>query len=220
MATLSDADLDLLSAYLDGMLSADERARVEQRLEHEPALRAACADLRRIITALHELPALQPRRSLAVDAAHPRIRRALPWRWLRPLQYAGSLALVIMAVLGVTLAGVPANQSPLAMNLAAPALPAAGEATAEDGAPFAAAAPADDDAARSRSTEQAPAGDAVAGAAPPADESSELLATGAQAAPPTADAPVVVRLGLGLAALVVLAALIATAARAVLARSR
>lgn len=219
MATLSDADLDLLSAYLDGMLSADERARVEQRLEHEPALRAACADLRRIITALHELPALQPRRSLAVDAAHPRIRRALPWRWLRPLQYAGSLALVIMAVLGVTLAGVPANQSPLAMNLAAPALPAAGEATAEDGAPFAAAAPAGD-AARSRSTEQAPAGDAVAGAAPPADGSGELLAGGAQVAPRAADPPVMTHLGLGLAGLIALAALVATTMRAILVRSR
>ncbi|MBU6334199.1 MAG: zf-HC2 domain-containing protein [Chloroflexi bacterium] len=219
MATLSDADLDLLSAYLDGMLPADERARVEQRLEHEPALRAACADLRRIITALHELPALQPRRSLAVDAAHPRIRRALPWRWLRPLQYAGSLALVIMAVLGVTLAGVPANQSPLAMNLAAPALPAAEEATAEGGAPFAAAAPADD-AARSRSTEQAPAGDAVAGAAPPADGSGELLAGGAQVAPRAADPPVMTHLGLGLAGLIALAALVATTMRAILVRSR
>ena len=219
MATLSDADLDLLSAYLDGMLSADERARVEQRMEREPALRMACGELRRIIVTLRELPALQPQRSLAIDAAHPRIRRALPWRWLRPLQYAGGLAMLVIALLGVTLAGTPSNQ-PLAMNLAAPALPAPNEDAAEDGAPLAAAALAGDDAGRARGTEREPAGDAVAEAAPPADGSGELLATGAQAAPPPADAPVVVRLGLGLAALVVLAALIATAARAVLARSR
>ena len=218
MATIPDTDIELLSAYLDGMLSAEERARVAQRLEREPALRAAYDDVRRITTLLHELPAPRPRRSFTLDARMPRVRRALPWRWLRPLQYAGGAAMLIVMLLGITLATTPLNQ-PLAMNLAAPALPES-EDSAPAAAPLAAAAPVEDAAsARARGADEAPE---AGGSAPLGDEPDDLLAAGAQVIPSStpAEPPIAWYLALGLAGLVVLGALTATVVRAMLVRRR
>src|SRR3989338_8072522 len=53
-------DLDRLSAYLDGQLSASEKARLEARLRSEADLREALDGLRRGQTALRGLPAPPP----------------------------------------------------------------------------------------------------------------------------------------------------------------
>ncbi|MFQ3646590.1 MAG: hypothetical protein SNJ80_06625 [Anaerolinea sp.] len=58
MADLTDIDYELLSAYLDEMLSADERAALEARLRAEPELRAALDDLRVVQQAVASLPVM------------------------------------------------------------------------------------------------------------------------------------------------------------------
>lgn len=58
MADLTDIDYELISAYLDEMLSADERAALEARLHVEPALRAALDDLRVVKEAVSSLPVM------------------------------------------------------------------------------------------------------------------------------------------------------------------
>lgn len=58
MADLTDIDYELLSAYLDEMLSADERAALEARLLAEPTLRAALDDLRVVQQAVASLPVM------------------------------------------------------------------------------------------------------------------------------------------------------------------
>ncbi len=58
MADLTDIDYELISAYLDEMLSADERAALEARLHVEPALRAALGDLRVVQQAVASLPVM------------------------------------------------------------------------------------------------------------------------------------------------------------------
>jgi len=50
-------EYELLSAYLDGELTADERARVEQLLAGDPAARRQLDELRTLSHALHALPA-------------------------------------------------------------------------------------------------------------------------------------------------------------------
>jgi hypothetical protein len=52
-------DLESLSAYLDGELTAPELARLQARLEAEPALKAALDELRATSQAVRSLPALR-----------------------------------------------------------------------------------------------------------------------------------------------------------------
>lgn len=53
---LSQRDLELLSAYLDGQLSRRQTRRLEARLEQEPALRIELDELRATVQHLHALP--------------------------------------------------------------------------------------------------------------------------------------------------------------------
>jgi len=64
---LNDADLELLSAYIDSQLTSAARAACEERLRHEPALRVALDELRATIVLLHELEPAKPPRSFALD---------------------------------------------------------------------------------------------------------------------------------------------------------
>ena len=52
---LNDADLELLSAYIDHQLGDGERAALERRLGQEPALRGALDELRATVALLHDL---------------------------------------------------------------------------------------------------------------------------------------------------------------------
>ncbi len=53
---MNNQDLDLLSAYLDGQLSASEAARLESRLRADPQLEATLAELRAARKLLRALP--------------------------------------------------------------------------------------------------------------------------------------------------------------------
>jgi hypothetical protein len=63
----TDTDVELLSAYLDGMLTDSERAALEQRLAIDPALRRELAALRQTIDLIQALPALKAPRSFTLS---------------------------------------------------------------------------------------------------------------------------------------------------------
>src|SRR6266508_6470094 len=92
---LSDADLELLSAYIDNRLTADERAALEQRLRNEPALRGTLDDLRGTVTLLRGLPPLTPPRSFTLDPAAFAPRPSPLFGWLR---LGATLASVLLAL--------------------------------------------------------------------------------------------------------------------------
>lgn len=111
--TLTDYDYELLSAYLDGMLTAAERAALEARLQTEPLLRRELTALRRTVALVKEMPALKAPRNFTLDAAMvaaPVVQRPRrdPRRDPRIILFPAFSALaaaaaVIMMVFGVSL---------------------------------------------------------------------------------------------------------------------
>src|SRR5690349_2239103 len=98
---LNDTDLELLSAYIDQQLSADERAALERRLEQEPALRQALDELRATVGVLRELAPARPPRSFALDPRVVAPRRAWSFPWM---QFGSALvAVTLMLAFGFVL---------------------------------------------------------------------------------------------------------------------
>ncbi len=93
---LNDSDLELLSAYIDQQLTAADRATLEQRLEHEPALQLALEELRTTVGLLRELPAARPPRSFALDprSVAPKRSWSFPWMQLGSALIAATLLVV------------------------------------------------------------------------------------------------------------------------------
>lgn len=107
--TISERDLELLSAYLDGELSDPDRRALEQRLAAESDLRRALEELRLTVRLVSSLPPLKAPRSFALDPA--KYGKRVPW-WRRVvvsgavLQWSGALgtaASVIVIALGLAL---------------------------------------------------------------------------------------------------------------------
>ena len=99
---------ELLSAYLDGQLSAGERARLETRLAADPALRAELEALRHTVALVRDLPPVPIPRNFILPqtmAARPRpVRPPRPRRaWAAPLLTAATAFVSLLFV--VVLAG-------------------------------------------------------------------------------------------------------------------
>ncbi len=104
---------ELLSAYLDDELSAEERTRLEARLATDPALRDELDALRHTVALVRNLPTVPVPRNFILPqtsaTTHPRMtrrqpRRARPQRaWLAPLLTAATAIVSLLFV--VTLAG-------------------------------------------------------------------------------------------------------------------
>jgi hypothetical protein len=95
---------ELLSAYLDDQLSAEERARLEAQLATDPALRAELDALRQTVALVHALPPVPlphnfilPAQPRPAPSMHP--RRA----WVAPLMTAATALAALLFV--VVLAG-------------------------------------------------------------------------------------------------------------------
>jgi len=108
---LSERDLELLSAYLDGELSDRDRHMLEQRLAAEADLRRSLDELRATVRLVGRLPRLKAPRNFTLDPAQ--FQRPAPW-WERlfasgmALQLTGALgtaASIILIVLGLALSG-------------------------------------------------------------------------------------------------------------------
>src|SRR5688572_17481117 len=65
---LSDDDAELLSAYLDDMLTTAEREALEIRLAGDVFLRAELAAIRRTVDWLNQMPALKAPRNFMISA--------------------------------------------------------------------------------------------------------------------------------------------------------
>jgi anti-sigma factor RsiW len=99
---LPASDLELLSAYIDGQLTAVERRMVDQRLAAEPQLRGELDELRSTAQALRALPTVTPPRSFTIDATQLAPRRFWLPTWV--MQFSSglsALALVVLTTLGV-----------------------------------------------------------------------------------------------------------------------
>lgn len=100
-------DAELLSAYLDDMLTASERAELEARLAAEPALRQELDALRITIASLRDLPPLKASRDFTLTAeqagARPRVIRPPVWGQLA----AVAAVLLVVVGLGIVLSRQP-----------------------------------------------------------------------------------------------------------------
>src|SRR5215470_13245441 len=130
---LNDADLELLSAYIDRQLGDDERAILERRLNDEPALRGALEELRATVALLRDLEPLKPPRSFTIAAPVAAPRRAWSFPW--PALGSALIAMVCLLTFGYLLirsggsGGTTASApAPLQEAAAATAAPAAGGA--------------------------------------------------------------------------------------------
>lgn len=108
MSTFSHtASSDTLNAYVDGTLTAAERARVEAAVAEDPALRQELLELQATATLLGSLPELKPRRSFRLGEEYARptaapqptnvstIVRILPI--VRSLSVAAALIFMVVA---------------------------------------------------------------------------------------------------------------------------
>lgn len=130
---------ELLSAYLDGQLGAEEQMRLEARLAADPVLRGELEALRRTVALVHDLPQVPlPRNFILPQTAAARQRAAPVGRrrlaWAAPLLTAattvvglffavvlvGDLLLIGAANGALTLEAVPQSEPPAAMEYIAP----------------------------------------------------------------------------------------------------
>lgn len=97
---------DLLSAYLDGELTADERAELEQALAASPKLRGELHSLDRTRTLLRRLPEVEPRRPISPPRTRAKPSAARVRRLGVAVVGVAAIWLVILGV-GIGLGSLP-----------------------------------------------------------------------------------------------------------------
>ncbi|MFN8449335.1 MAG: hypothetical protein U0521_12315 [Anaerolineae bacterium] len=103
---LSDNDLELLSAYLDGALSETERSALDARLRAEPELRRELARLQATVGLVKSLPPLAAPRDFRLSRSMA--RRPSVWT-SAAFSYASAAAAVFLLIAGVVLFRQPQN---------------------------------------------------------------------------------------------------------------
>lgn len=92
----SEADQELLSAYIDNELTASERLSFERRLQNEPELHSEIEELRSLKSMLHDLPDIAPPRSFTLDQSMVgKPRGFLPFQYFR---FASVFATMLFAL--------------------------------------------------------------------------------------------------------------------------
>lgn len=105
MTTPSFRDVERLSAYLDGKLSPAETARLESRLQSDPALADILLDLRHARAALRRTPVRRAPRNFILTPKMAGIRPPVP-RAVPALSWASAMAvLLFVCTLGTNLVG-------------------------------------------------------------------------------------------------------------------
>jgi hypothetical protein len=169
----SEAELrdELLSAYLDNEVTADERRRAESLLATDPLARDALEGLRLVRSALADLGTVRAPRSFVIEATPP-VPVALPLRRFELVARFGAVAaaaaFVFVVVGDLNSGGTPVTQPDSAASVESLAA-SAGDSAAEEGA---AAATADETALRSAAAEDAATADDAS--APAGDGESAL----------------------------------------------
>lgn len=174
MHHISEEDMVLLTALIDGALNPQETEKLRQRIAHDDALHEAYLDLELIRDQLMHLPPVRVPRSLRLDDVT--FARARGWRWWLNLPPGGVLtpALSTVASIVVTMFFVQGLMTP-ALPAATPMMAApAAESFALEEAP----------AAESRMLESAP----MMADSAPASEGESMMT---DSAPASEDAPIV-----------------------------
>jgi hypothetical protein len=195
---LNDADLELLSAYLDRRLGDGERAALERRLSQEPVLRGALDELRATVALLHDLEPLKPPRSFTIAAPAAAPRRFWSFAW--PAIGSALVALACLLTFSYALirssgGGTTSAPAPAAMQEAAAPTAAAASGAAQDSAmrqtTGVTAAPAAEAPMSAAAPTAAAAAEAPMSAAeaPPAAPAAEASTAAPAAAAPAAEAP-------------------------------
>jgi hypothetical protein len=105
MTIPSSRDLEQLSAYLDGQLSQSSRARLEIRIQADPALASALAELRQTRTILRRTPQRRAPRNFSLTPGMAGIRPPVP-RLVPVLSWASAVAMLFFIfTLGAGLVG-------------------------------------------------------------------------------------------------------------------
>ncbi len=92
---ISYRDMKVLSAYLDGQLNSRKRARLEARLESEPDLRVALAELGRTRNLLRAVPRLRAPRNFTLTPEMVGGRRGVGARLYPTFQLASAIATLL-----------------------------------------------------------------------------------------------------------------------------
>ena len=182
---------ELLSAYLDDQLDAEDRARLEALLAADPALRSELEMLRRTVALVRDLPPQPiPRNFLLPKTTAPKAHRApvaRHSRWLAPFLTAATTVVGLLFV--VVLAGDLLFSGVGGMaQLAAPA-PAADEGAFES-APVEKAVEEEQETPQMLAITEIPSGKAEGEAPPESDEGEGVTSPRAEsvATPPPAAA--------------------------------
>lgn len=101
---LSEYDLELLSAYIDGALSEDERTAVETRLRADPELRRELSRLQAAVDLVKLLPPLAAPRDFRLTRGMA--RRPAVWA-SAAFSFASAAAAILLLVIGVSLFRLP-----------------------------------------------------------------------------------------------------------------
>lgn len=105
---VTEQDYELLSAYVDGMLSETERANLESRLRAESELRRELDDMRMTIALIKGLPILKAPHNFAVGS---HVMRQPVSRWLVfPISAAFSALSAVAAAMLIAISGILLNQ--------------------------------------------------------------------------------------------------------------
>lgn len=131
---LGRRDLERISAYIDGMLSRKQSARLEARLASDPGLQRALEDLRATRLMLRQLPSRKAPRSFALTPEMVGITARRPSTPV--LQMATAIAtLVFFSTIGLGLLGGSPAPAAMEMALAPPEAMLMADELAETGLP-------------------------------------------------------------------------------------
>lgn len=100
--SLSQADWELLSAYLDEALDERRRAALKARLESDASLQEALARLQRTRALLRRAPQRRAPRSFALRPEMVRAKAAGSLRWPLSMGWVSALATLLLAVVLVS----------------------------------------------------------------------------------------------------------------------
>ena len=99
---MTDQDYELLSAYIDGMLTTGERTRLEARLQTEPELQRELNALRETIALVKALPALTAPRNFTLTAEMVQPLKVVRFPLLSALSAVAAMILILAGVLLLT----------------------------------------------------------------------------------------------------------------------
>ncbi|MBZ0295485.1 MAG: hypothetical protein K8L99_23195 [Anaerolineae bacterium] len=113
---LTEHDYELLSAYLDGEITDQERAELEGRLQADPVLRQELATLRQTVQLVNQLPILKSPRDLTLDVSTFTPRRTLSFPVI--VSAAGAIAAIFLLTFGVYFLRLDTVHAPEAADVA------------------------------------------------------------------------------------------------------